>query len=335
MTRFLITGDAGFIGFHLSRTLLAAGHTVLGIDGMTNYYDPQLKTDRLAILEGLPGFHHVTTMLEDLRRTRAPIVDFAPEIIVHLAAQAGVRYSLENPDVYISSNVEGTLRLLELARDVKPKHLLVASTSSVYGGNEAFPFSESDPTRSPMSLYAATKVATEALAHSYSHLWEIPTTAFRFFTVYGPWGRPDMALFKFVSAIEEGRPIDVYGHGKMARDFTYVDDLVASVSALIRTIPVQGQPVSPHDTLSAVAPFRVVNIGGGQPVELMEFVRAIEHEVRRDAIKNYLPMQPGDVVATAADATLLRELIGTVPTTAVQTGVAAFVDWYMQYYSGR
>ncbi|MDQ1204471.1 NAD-dependent epimerase/dehydratase family protein [Microbacterium sp. SORGH_AS_0862] len=335
MTRYLITGDAGFIGFHLSRLLVNQGHEVLGLDGMTDYYDPQLKRDRLAVLEALGGFTHTTVMLENLADARPDVEEFAPEVVIHLAAQAGVRYSLENPDAYISSNVEGTLRLLELARDLKPKHLMIASTSSVYGGNTSMPFSELDSTRSPMSLYAATKLATEALSHSFSHLWSIPTTVFRFFTVYGPWGRPDMALFKFVSAIEAGRPIDVYGHGKMARDFTYVDDLVAAIVALSTTIPYAGSTVSPVDTLSPVAPHRVVNLGGGQPVALMDFIEAVERALGTTAEKVLLPMQPGDVVATSSDPTLLRQLIGTVPSTSVGEGVRAFVEWHANYFAQR
>ncbi|MDR6199291.1 UDP-glucuronate 4-epimerase [Microbacterium sp. SORGH_AS428] len=333
MTRYLITGDAGFIGFHLTSHLLGLGHEVLGVDGMTNYYDPQLKSDRLEILSGMTGFAHHTALLENLADISKEIKVFEPEVIVHLAAQAGVRYSLENPDAYISSNVEGTLRVLELARDLKPRHLMIASTSSVYGGNESIPFAETDPTRSPVSLYAATKLATEALAHSFSHLWSLPTTAFRFFTVYGPWGRPDMALFKFVRAIREGEPIDVYGYGEMKRDFTYVDDLVVAIAALADKPPVAGSPVSEHDTLSPVAPYRVVNLGGGQPVALMEFIEAIESAVGQTAQKNMLPMQPGDVVATSADPSLLRALIDEIPATPVSEGVLAFTKWYITYHS--
>jgi UDP-glucuronate 4-epimerase len=335
VTRYLITGDAGFIGFHLSAALLREGHEVLGIDGLTEYYDPQLKADRLDILSRASGFTHFTCMLERIESLRAPITQFAPEIIIHLAAQAGVRYSLENPDAYLSSNIDGTLRMLELARDLRPRHFLLASTSSVYGGNQSIPFAELDTTRAPMSLYAATKIAAEALTHSFSHLWGIPSTVFRFFTVYGPWGRPDMALFKFVDALRSGKPIDIYGHGEMQRDFTYVGDLVAAVAALAEVAPRIGSRVSEVDTLSPVAPYRIVNIGGGKPVPLMDFVEAIESSVGVTAEKNFLPMQPGDVVATSADPTLLRQLIGSAPATSVREGVSAFADWHLQYFGSR
>lgn len=330
MTRFLVTGDAGFIGFHVSRRLLTEGHEVLGIDGLTDYYDPRLKADRLEILNQFDRFTHRTVMLEDLGGHDDVLAEFSPEIMLHLAAQAGVRYSLENPDAYISSNVEGSLRLLELARGLKPKHLMLASTSSVYGGNEYMPFSESDPTRYPVSLYAATKLSMEALAHSFSHLWSIPTTTFRFFTVYGPWGRPDMALFKFVKAIQQGQAIDIYGQGEMSRDFTYIDDLVHSIIALADVPPVIGRPVSQLDTLSPVAPHRVVNLGGGTPIALMDFIAAVEAAMETVALKNYLPMQQGDVVATSADPRLLQQLIGSAPATPVGVGVKEFVRWYIE-----
>lgn len=335
MTRYLVTGDAGFIGFHLSQHLLRNGDEVFGIDGLTAYYDLQLKEDRLARLRGFESFTHRSVLLEKLTTVRNEILDFAPEVIVHLAAQAGVRYSIENPDAYISSNVEGTLRLLELARDARPQHLLVASTSSVYGGTQSTTFSEKSPTSSPMSLYAATKIATEALSHSYSHLWNLPITAFRFFTVYGPWGRPDMAPYKFVSAIRAGRSIDVYGHGKMSRDFTYIDDLVSVISQLADNPPSANQKVSKVDTVSPVAPFRVVNAGGGKPVPLIEFIEAIEAATGEVADKNFLPMQLGDVVTTNSDSTLLQDLIGFVPQTDIRDGVSKFVDWYDEYYGDQ
>ena len=335
MTRIIVTGNAGFIGFHLTKRLLDDGHEVLGIDGMTDYYDLQLKLDRLQQLEDYTNFRHVTSMLEDLASIQTELADFDPDIIVHLAAQAGVRYSIENPDAYISSNVHGTLRVLELARATKARHLMIASTSSAYGGNIKMPFSESDTTRSPVSLYAATKLSSEALAHSFSHLWKIPTTCFRFFTVSGPWGRPDMALFKFVDAIEEGRPIDVYGFGKMRRDFTYIDDLVESVRNLMDAVPEQAQQRSEHDTVSPIAPYRIVNIAGGSPTELMEFVDAVEQAMNAKAEINLMPMQPGDVVATWAEPALLRDLIGSTPETSVVDGVRHFVDWHREYFAQR
>ncbi|MEO2131227.1 MAG: NAD-dependent epimerase/dehydratase family protein [Microbacterium sp.] len=327
-----MTGDAGFIGFHLANALLGGGHEVLGIDGMTDYYDVQLKRDRLAQLEKWDRFTHVTERLEATDSVTKWIVDFAPSAVFHLAAQAGVRYSLEAPQAYLDSNVSGTFSVLEAARVAKVDHLLVASTSSVYGGNDRLPFAETDTTRAPMSLYAASKIAAEALAHSYANLWDIPTTCFRFFTVYGPWGRPDMALFKFVSAIKAGRAIDVYGQGSMRRDFTYIDDLVRSMVALEGCRPVPGMRESSRDTVSGVAPFRIVNIGGGQPVPLMDFIEAVEESLGEVAEKNMLGMQPGDVVATESDTGLLRDLVGEVPATPIREGVRQFVEWYSDYY---
>lgn len=332
MARFVVTGDAGFIGFHLARALLGAGHDVLGIDAMTNYYDLQLKRDRLAQLYRWEGFAHVTERLESTEIVAKIIAEFAPTSLFHLAAQAGVRYSLEAPQSYLDSNVDGTFSILEAGRRAGVEHLLVASTSSVYGGNNKLPFTETDPIRSPVSLYAASKIAAEALTHSYSHLWGIPVTCFRFFTVYGPWGRPDMALFKFVSAMKQGHAIDVYGHGAMKRDFTYIDDLVSAMIALESQRPVIGSPCGDSDTLSPVAPFRIVNIGGGQPVPLMDFILAVEDSLGQVAVKNMLAMQPGDVVATESDTTLLRDLIGEIPSTPIRTGVKEFVEWYSAYY---
>lgn len=334
--RVLVTGSAGFIGFHLASRLLTEGHEVLGFDGMTPYYDPALKQRRHALLERSNGFHAVEGMLEDKALLAETTSAFRPDMIVHLAAQAGVRYSIEHPDTYIQSNLVGTANVLEVARANPPRHLLVASTSSVYGGNADMPFREADRTDFPVSLYAATKKACEAMSHSYAHLFDIPTTCFRFFTVYGPWGRPDMALFKFVAAIEKGEPIDVYGEGKMRRDFTYVDDLVEGIVRLMAVPPRKGAPAtlaSGTDSLSPVAPWRSVNIAGGQPVELMDFITVIEELVGRPAVKNMLPMQQGDVVETFADAGLLEALTGFRPRIGTQQGVAAFVQWYRQWRS--
>jgi len=334
MTQFLITGSAGFIGFHLTRRLLAEGHQVAGYDALTSYYDPALKRGRNAILQAHPGYHFVEAQLEDRDELMRVAEKRPPEVIVHLAAQAGVRYSIEEPETYVSSNLIGSWAVLELARAVRPKHLLMASTSSVYGANEKIPFEETDRADFPMSLYAATKKGMEAMAHSYAHLFAIPSTMFRFFTVYGPWGRPDMALFKFTSAILAGRPIEVYGNGRMARDFTYVEDLVEAIVRLIDAVPAQGMPIVEKgvvDSLSAIAPYRTVNIAGGRPIELMDFIRTIETCVGKRARLNMLPMQPGDVPLTRADPSLLRALTDYVPNTGVAEGVAAFVDWYCDY----
>jgi UDP-glucuronate 4-epimerase len=330
--RVLVTGAAGFIGFHLSRRLLADGHEVDGFDGMTPYYDVRLKQARWAELARFPGFRGEVGMLED-----PDALSFAqsrkPDLIVHLAAQAGVRYSLENPRAYVDANLVGTYEVLELARTLGVGHLLIASTSSVYGANAAMPFHETDRTDHPLTLYAATKKATEDMAHSYAHLWKIPTTAFRFFTVYGPWGRPDMALFKFVAATLRGEPIDVYGRGEMKRDFTYIDDLVEAIVRLMDRPPREGEPVGAMDSLSPAAPYRVVNIGGGQPVGLLAFIDAIERALGMPVDRRLTDMQKGDLPATWASPDLLRALTGYAPATAVEAGVVAFVEWYRKFYA--
>lgn len=330
--RILVTGSAGFIGFHTARHLLDAGATVLGIDNFTPYYDVSLKDARNAILAERPGFRLARLGIEDADALGAVWRAFAPDTVIHLAAQAGVRYSIEHPAEYVGTNVTGTFNLLELARHHPVRHFLAASTSSVYGANTDMPFAETQRTQTPMSLYAATKGATELIGHSYAHLYGIPLTFFRFFTVYGPWGRPDMALFKFVKAMVAGEAIDVYNNGQMARDFTYVEDLVAALIALIDAVP-GTEPVGPADSLSPVAPFRTVNIGGGMPVPLMDYVAALEAAMGSEAKKNFLPMQPGDVPATHASPDLLRALTGFVPQTPVREGVKAFVDWYRGYYA--
>lgn len=329
--RVLLTGSAGFIGFHLARRLISEGHEVVGVDGMTPYYDIALKEARVALLTRSNLFQHNTLMLEDADAFERLADAAKPEIIVHLAAQAGVRYSLENPRAYIDSNLVGTFNVMEAARRLQPKHFLLASTSSVYGGNSAMPFREIDRADHPLTLYAATKKAMEDMAHSYAHLWAIPTTAFRFFTVYGPWGRPDMALFKFVRAALAGEAIDVYGHGEMSRDFTYIDDLVEGILRLIDCAPALGNPVSALDSLSPVAPYRVVNIAGGAPVKLFDFVDEIETALGIPVKRNFLPMQKGDVPATFAAAELLESLTGYRPATSVGEGVRAFVAWYRAY----
>ncbi len=333
--RYLITGTAGFIGFHLAKRLLDEGHFVVGFDGVTPYYDVRLKEKRTAILARSNGFKAVTGMLEDKAALDHAAELAEPDVIVHLAAQAGVRYSLENPRSYVDSNLVGSFNILELARNLQPKHLLLASTSSVYGANEKIPFAESDKADEQMTIYAATKKSMELMAHSYAHLFNIPTTAFRFFTVYGPWGRPDMALFKFVDAIKNDRPIEIYGEGKMSRDFTYIDDLVEGIVRLIGVVPSEENRVISDtvvDTLSKNAPFRVVNIGGGQPVGLMTFVETIETMLDKKAIRKMLPMQPGDVHNTYAVPDLLVALTGFKPQIEVDEGVRRFVEWYQENY---
>ncbi|MFG1279432.1 NAD-dependent epimerase/dehydratase family protein [Xanthobacter autotrophicus] len=333
--RYFITGTAGFIGFHLAKRLLDAGHHVVGFDGMTDYYDVALKRKRHAILEHSSAFVPVIGLLEDEVALREAAELAAPDVIVHLAAQAGVRYSIENPRSYIESNIVGSFNVIDLAARLKPKHLLLASTSSVYGANEKIPFAESDRADEPMSLYASTKKSMEAIAHSYAHLYQVPTTAFRFFTVYGPWGRPDMALFKFVDAIRKGQPIDVYGEGRMSRDFIYIDDLIESIVRLMAVPPGEDNRVHVDgvtDTLSHQAPFRVVNIGGGHPVELIRFVESIEACLGRPATRRMLPMQAGDVPRTYAAFKLLFALTGFRPHTDIEDGVRRFVDWYLAHY---
>ena len=335
MKRVLITGTAGFIGFHLATLLLSEGFRIHGYDGMTDYYDVTLKQRRHGMLLQDPNFTATEGMLEDQAKLDSVADDFEPDVIIHLAAQAGVRYSLENPRAYLESNVIGTFNVMEAAKRLKVKHLLMASTSSVYGANTEMPFTETDRTDTQLTIYAATKKATEGMAHAYAHLWNLPTTMFRFFTVYGTWGRPDLALYKFVSAILEDRPIDIYNHGDMYRDFTYVDDLVKGIRLLIDTVPQRPEDgvVPEGDSLSPVAPYRVVNIGNSQKIRLLDFVDAIEDVLGKKAIRNYMPMQLGDVPATWADASLLQSLTGYRPQTDFRDGIARFVEWYRDYYN--
>lgn len=332
--KILVTGSAGFIGFHLSKLLLKGGHEVTGIDGFTNYYDISLKNARQGILEATPGFTGHRQMLEDIEGLEK-IYSARFDAVFHFAAQAGVRYSLDQPRTYVETNVTGTFNLLELMRHAPPKHALLASTSSVYGANAEIPFRETDRADHPLSLYAATKKATEDMAHSYAHLFAIPITMLRFFTVYGPWGRPDMALFKFVKAMTAGSPIDLYNFGDMKRDFTFVDDLVTAAVKLLDCVPPppsERTNISATDSVSPQAPYRVINIGGGAPITLVEFVEALERAMGKAAVRNLMPMQAGDVPITYANADLLFQLTGYKPATLIDAGVSAFVDWYKSYY---
>jgi len=333
--KIFITGTSGFIGFHLAKLLLEEGHKVHGYDGLTDYYDINLKLARNNILQEYKDFSDTQDMLENNEILSAVADHFQPDIIVHLAAQAGVRYSLENPRAYIESNITGTFNVMEIAHKSNIKHLLMASTSSVYGANESMPFSEKEKTDTPLTIYAATKKANESMAHAYAHLWNLPTTMFRFFTVYGPWGRPDMALFKFTEAILNNRPIDVYNFGDMYRDFTYVDDLVRGIRLLIDTVPPndkEEEPIAPNDSRSPVAPYRVVNIGNSDKVKLTSFIEAIEFELGIEAKRNLMPMQMGDVPATWADSSLLTSLTSYQPETDYREGVHKFIEWYREYY---
>lgn len=331
--KFLVTGAAGFIGFHTCKRLLEAGHQVVGIDNMNDYYDVNLKQARLDLLQSsLFSFHKV-----DLADRQGIAELFAEEKfnrVIHLAAQAGVRYSLENPHAYADSNLIGYLNILEGCRHNKVEHLLYASSSSVYGLNRKMPFSTDDSVDHPVSLYAATKKANELMAHTYSHLYGIPTTGLRFFTVYGPWGRPDMALFKFTKAMLEGKSIDVYNYGKMKRDFTYVDDIVEAIVRVQDVIPQSNAEwtVENGSPADSSAPYRVYNIGNSSPVELMDYITALEEALGMIAEKNMMPIQPGDVLETSADTKPLYDLVGFKPQTTVKEGVQNFVDWYKAYY---
>ena len=332
--KILITGTAGFIGFHLAKALLKEGYIVHGYDGMTDYYDVTLKQKRHSILQQNSNFTTTEGMLEDQELLDHVADEFLPDVMVHLAGQAGVRYSLENPRAYIDANVIGTFNVMEAARRLEVKHLLMASTSSVYGANTEMPFIETERTDTQLTVYAATKKANESMAHAYAHIYDLPTTMFRFFTVYGPWGRPDLALYKFVDAILEGRPIDIYNHGDMYRDFTYVDDLVRAIRLLIDAVPERPADgtVPDGDSLSPVAPFRVVNIGNSDKVRLLDFVDAIEDCLGKKAIRNYMEMQTGDVPATWANADLLQSLTGYKPATDFRDGIHKFVTWFCDYY---
>jgi UDP-glucuronate 4-epimerase len=334
MTRCLVTGAAGFIGYHTAERLLARGDQVLGLDNLNPYYDPTLKAARLERLRRHEGFRFVKLDLADRAGMERLFADERPEVVIHLAAQAGVRYSLTNPHAYVDSNLVGFTNILEGCRHNGVRHLTYASTSSVYGANTSMPFSVHDNVDHPLTLYAATKKANELMAHTYSHLFGLPTTGLRFFTVYGPWGRPDMALFLFTKAILEGRPIDVFNHGQMLRDFTYVDDIVEGVvRAADRTAtPNAAWSGADPDPATSAAPYRLYNIGNHSPVPLLRMIEVLEECLGMKAEKNMLPMQPGDVPATCADVEALMNDVGFKPDTPIETGIARFVDWYREYY---
>lgn len=334
MSKILVTGAAGFIGFHLAQRLLEAGHSVTGLDNLNSYYDVSLKEARLRILQVHAGFRFVLAGLEQ-RKIMEELFHSSPfDCVINLGAQAGVRYSLLNPHAYIDSNIAGFLNILEGCRHTGVKHLVFASSSSVYGANSTAPFSEHHPADHPLSLYAATKRSNELMAHTYAHLYGIPVTGLRFFTVYGPWGRPDMAYFSFTKAIIEDRPIDIFNHGLMKRDFTYIDDIVEGIYRVMVDAP-RPDPcwnaVSP-DPATGSAPYRVYNIGNNNPVELCYFIEVLEKCIGKRAVKNFLPMQPGDLAATSANVDDLYEAVGFRPATAIEDGLARFVDWYKKFY---
>jgi UDP-glucuronate 4-epimerase len=332
---YFVTGAAGFIGFHLSKRLLEEGCRVIGLDNLNDYYDVTLKYDRLKIIEKYRNFTFIKGDLQDKELLRRIFSDHRIDIVVNLAAQAGVRYSIENPDVYIQSNIVGFANILEMCRHYRIKHLVYASSSSVYGMNGHMPFSIHDNVDHPISLYAATKKSNELMAHTYSHLYSLPTTGLRFFTVYGPYGRPDMALFLFTDAIVNNKRIKVFNHGKMKRDFTYIDDIVEGMVRLLNKPPGK----NPHwdknaaDPGTSSAPYKIYNIGNHQPVELMTFIETIEKHLEKEALKEYLPIQEGDVPMTYADVADLMKDVGFKPDTGIDEGVGKFIDWYKKYYN--
>ncbi len=332
--KIFITGSSGFIGFHLSKKLLDQGHSVCGFDSMNTYYDIKLKKARYQILKKYKKFSFNKGSVENQKTLNQSIIKYKPKVIIHLAAQAGVRYSIEKPRVYLDSNIIGTYNVIEASKKIKAKHLLIASSSSVYGGNKKIPFKETDKTESQLSIYAATKKSTEIMAHAYSSIWKIPTTILRLFTVYGPWGRPDMALFKFTKGILNKKKIDIYNKGKMYRDFTYIDDIVEGIYSLINKPPnLKYLGKLKNDSLSPVAPFRILNIGNTKKVYLLDFINTLEKELKIKAIRNYMQMQKGDVKMTISDTTLLKNLTGFKPKTDYKSGIKKFVKWYLGYYN--
>ena len=333
-TKIFITGSSGFIGFHVAKRYLDKGLKVSGFDSMNSYYDVKLKKSRLKILRKYKNFSFTRGNLENQSILNNSIKKFKPSIIIHLAAQAGVRYSIENPKIYLNSNIVGTFNLIESAKKFRIKHLIIGSSSSVYGANKKFPFQENDKTDSQISFYAATKKSVENLAHSYSSLWKIPITILRFFTVYGPWGRPDMAYFKFTKNILNGKKIDVYNKGRMYRDYTFIEDIVDGIFKLTNKIPkLNSLKKYKNDSLSHVAPIRILNIGNTNKILLSDFINAIEKNLGKKAIKNFLPMQKGDVYSTLSDTKLLRRITGYNPKTKYKDGIRKFLDWYLDYYN--
>ncbi len=331
--KIFITGSSGFIGFHLTKKLLSKGIKVYGFDSMNSYYDVKLKKARLNILKKFKNFTFTKESLQNEKKLSSCITKFKPQVIIHLAAQAGVRHSIKNPDLYLNANIIGTFNILKIAKKIKLKHLIIGSSSSVYGANKKFPFQEKDKTDHQLSFYAATKKSTEALAHSYSSLWKLPITMLRFFTVYGPFGRPDMAYFKFTKKILMGKKIDIYNKGKMFRDYTYIDDIVDGICRLLNKIPsLKTKKKYKNDSLSHVAPFRILNIGNTKKIYLLDFINTLEKVLNKKIKRNYLPMQKGDVYSTLSDSSLLKRITGYNPKTDYKSGVKKFVDWYKNFY---
>ena len=332
--KIFISGSSGFIGFHVAKKFLEKGIKVHGFDSMNNYYDVSLKKSRLKILKKYKNFSFTRGNLENYKILLRSIIKFRPKIIIHLAAQAGVRFSIKNPDSYLNSNILGTFNILKIAHNIKVKHLIIGSSSSVYGANKKIPFKEIDKTDHQVSFYAATKKSTEALAHAYSSLWKLPITMLRFFTVYGPFGRPDMAYFKFTNKILKGQKIDIYNKGKMYRDYTYVDDIVDGIFKILNKIPkINTKRKIKNDSLSPVAPFRILNIGNTKKIYLLDFINTLEKIINKKIKRNYLPMQKGDVYSTLSDSSLLRRLTGYNPKTNYKIGINKFLDWYINYYN--
>ena len=331
--KIFLTGSSGFIGFHLSKYLLEKGHTICGFDSMNSYYDVNLKKSRLKILNKYKKFFFIKGRIENKKKINNNITKFKHKIIIHLAAQAGVRYSIKNPRVYLESNITGTYNIIESAKKINVNHLIIASSSSVYGANKKIPFKENDKSDTQLSIYASTKKATESIAHSYSNIWKLPITMLRFFTVYGPWGRPDMALFKFTNGIINKKKIDIYNKGKMYRDFTYIDDVVKGITSLLNKPPNLKQLNKyRNDSLSPIAPFRILNIGNTKKVYLLDFIQVLEKELKVKAKRNYMPLQKGDVKVTLSDTNLLKQITGYKPQTNYKIGIKRFLSWFKSYY---
>ena len=332
--KILITGSSGFIGFHLSKLLLEKGNSIYGVDSMNNYYDVNLKKARLHILKKYKKFNFSKANLENSKKIKNIFNKVKPKVVIHLAAQAGVRYSIDKPKVYLKSNIDGTFNIIEASNEIKVKHLIMASSSSVYGANKKIPFKEIDKTETQLSIYAATKKANESMAHAYSNIWNIPITMLRFFTVYGPWGRPDMALFKFTKGILKNKKINIYNYGKMYRDFTYIDDIVNGIALLINKAPnIKQKNKYKNDSLSPIAPFRILNIGNTKKVFLLDFIKQIEYELGKKAIRNYMPLQKGDVKQTLSNTNLLKKITGYNSKTNYKIGIKNFISWFKKYYN--